>query len=117
MGRAPDNIRSLRRPAGKSVNAGRRLRANWPAELRIEGGGRLKCTVIDLSSAGARLRVEGDLGEVGHARLVIDNLPPVAAALAWRRRDQVGLRFVEEQPWVLELYAQRFDPAAWLDRG
>jgi hypothetical protein len=50
------------------------------------------------------------------ARLVIDSLPPVAAALAWRKRDQIGLRFIEEQRWVGDLVAQRFDPAAWLDR-
>lgn len=83
----------------------------------MEGGERLKCTVIDLSSVGARLQVKGKVGESGHARLVIENLPPIAAALAWRRGDQVGLRFGEEQAWILDLCAQRFDPAAWLDRG
>ena len=92
------------------------MRANWPAELRIDGGARLECTVLDLSSAGARLRVEGEVGEFSHARLVIENLPPVAAVLAWRKRHQIGLRFIEEQGWVLELYTERFDPAAWLDR-
>lgn len=116
MGKTSGNVRSLRRPAGEAANTGRRLRANWPAELRTDDGTRLKCTVIDLSSAGARLQVEGEIGEARHARLLIDNLPPVAAEMAWRKRDQVGLRFREEQRWVLELYARRFDPAAWLDR-
>jgi len=109
-----DNIRPLRRPEGRPGEASRRLRANWPAELRAEGGLRIKCTVIDLSSAGARIRFEGAPGDIGEARLVIDRLPPIAAALAWRRRDQAGLRFATEQAWVLDLVAERFDPAAWL---
>ena len=83
----------------------------------MESGERLKCTVIDLSSVGARVQVHGTVGESRHARLVIENVPPVVAALAWRKGDQVGLRFSEEQGWVLDLCAQRFDSAAWLDRG
>jgi hypothetical protein len=106
-----DNIRPLRRPEG---GASRRLRANWPAELRGDGGQRIKCTIIDLSSAGARVRLEGDPGDISNARLVIETLPPIATALAWRRRDQAGLRFAAEQGWVLDLCAERFDPAAWL---
>ena len=117
MASASDNVRALRRPAGRPVSAGRRLRANWPAELRLESGERLPCIVIDLSSAGARVQVAGKMGESRQARLVIDNFPPVAAAVAWRKGSQVGLRFGAEQGWVLELSARRFDSAAWLERG
>lgn len=112
----PDNVRRLRRPAGRAGEAGRRLRANWPAELRTNGGRRLKCTILDLSTEGARVRLAAELGAFRQGRLVIDNMPPIAAALAWRRRDEAGLRFLAEERWVLELCAQRFDPAAWLKR-
>jgi hypothetical protein len=110
----PDNVRRLRGIAGPAGGPGRRLRANWPAELRAEGGLRIKCIIIDLSGAGARVRLEDELGDVRHVRLVIGTLPPIAATLAWRTLAEVGLRFAAEQGWVLDLCAQRFDPAAWL---
>jgi hypothetical protein len=110
--RTAANIRPLRRPDG--AESGRRLRTGWPAELRLAGGRRIRCTVVDLSSAGARIKLDAPAVEFRQARLVIDRLPPVAAALAWRRRDQLGLTFLAEQGWVIDLCAQRFDPAAWL---
>jgi PilZ domain len=110
---APDNIRWLRRPGGKEGLPGRRLRANWQAEIRV-GGRRISCTVIDISSSGARLKVEAPLGEPGRLWLLIDNIVPIPAELAWRKGAQVGLYFRQEQPWVQRLEAQRFDPAAWL---
>ncbi len=108
-----DNIRPLRRPEG---GASRRLRANWPAELRAEGGQRIKCIIIDLSSAGARVRLEGDPGDIRNPRLVIETLPPIAAALAWRRRDQVGAALRRRAGLgARPLRGSGFDPGgAWL---
>jgi hypothetical protein len=89
------NVRTLRRPGGTS--SGRRFRANWPAELR-GGGERFPCTVVDVSSSGACLRIEH----------------PLPAVPTWRKANHLGLRFKTEQLWVLDSYQQRFDPAAWL---
>lgn len=109
----PDEIvRSLRRPPGV---AGRRVPVNWPAEVRFN---RLRraCVVIDISRAGASIRMDGLPEGVSELRLVLDTAPPIAAALAWRTRNRIGLRFLSEQEWLDELGRRRFDAAAWLDQ-
>jgi PilZ domain len=111
-----DNVRPLRRPAGAQGGEGRRLRANWPAELRADGR-RVACTVLDISSAGASVRLEGALGASDLARLVIGVRAPIAAEVVWRKSGRVGLRFLKMQRWIADLRARRFDPAAWITRG
>ncbi len=107
------NVRTLRRPAGSSPGAARRFRANWPAELR-GGGVRIPCTVVEISSGGASVKIAGIPSGAAQLWLVIDKVAPIAAAVAWRERGRAGLRFIEEQAWVAESYRQRFDPAAWM---
>ena len=107
-----NNVRRLRRPAAAD-NKLRRLRANWPAELRIKGS-RIPCSIVDISSTGASLRIdyvpEADLP----VSLVVDKMSPIAAETAWKKRGQLGIRFLEEQTWVREVTDKRFDPAAWI---
>ena len=106
------NVRTLRRPAGTS--SGRRFRANWPAELR-GGGVRVPCTVVDVSSSGACLRIEQQaLPKRTEFWLIVEKVPPIPVVAAWRKANHLGLRFRTEQQWVLDSYEQRFDPAAWL---
>jgi hypothetical protein len=100
------NIRRLRRPAGGAPSAGRRFRANWPAELR-GAGVRTVCTVLDISSAGACLRLEGPMPKATTLRLIIGNVPPIAAVPAWRKHTLLGLHFPHEQQWVLDSCAGR----------
>jgi hypothetical protein len=107
------NVRTLRRPAGGAPSAGRRFRANWPAELRAAGV-RVPCTVIDISSVGACLRLEDAPPNSGTLRLVIANVPPIPTVAAWRKNGLLGVRFHQEQSWVVESCSKRFDPAAWL---
>ncbi len=107
------NVRALRRPAGSGPSAARRYRANWPAELR-GGGARISCTVVEISSGGASVKIAGAPPEAAQLWLVIDKIAPIGAALAWRKRDHAGLTFVQEQSWVAESYRQRFDPSAWI---
>jgi hypothetical protein len=90
------------------------MRANWPAEIRINGE-RKPCTVIDVSSGGANLRLPRLADESATVWLVIDNAAPISAAIAWRDKDSTGLRFSEEQNWVTELTRQRFDSTAWIE--
>ena len=110
---ASQNVRPLRRPTAGTSSAGRRFRANWPAELR-GAGIRIPCTVIDISSVGACLRLQEPVPNVGTLRLIIGNVPPIAAVAAWRKSGFLGVLFHHEQSWVLESYRKRFDPAAWL---
>jgi PilZ domain-containing protein len=107
------NVRALRRPAGSAASAGRRFRANWPAELR-GAGIRVPCTVIDISSVGACLRLEEAAPKNETLRLIIANVPPIPATAAWRKNTLIGVRFADEQAWVLESQSKRFDPAAWI---
>jgi hypothetical protein len=111
----PENVRPLRGFNGKSGPGGRRLRANWPAELRFDNG-RLRCMLVDISPAGARVRFERAKVNFDAARLIVRNLPPIEVAVAWRRHNDLGLLFVEEQPWVTVADSERFDPTAWLKR-
>ena len=109
------NVRTLRRPAGGAPSAGRRFRANWPAELR-GAGARLVCTVVDISSVGACLRLHDEVPNTARLRLIIGNVPPISVDQVWRKGTLLGLRFMDEQHWVLESYRKRFDPAAWLEK-
>jgi hypothetical protein len=106
-----DNVRTLRRP--ESEGPARRLRANWPAEIRA-GGARIACTVLDVSSGGAHVRVEQSPPASDRIWLLVENVGPVAAELAWQRKDRIGLRFLKDQEWVSRICKKRFDPAAWL---
>ena len=110
---AHPNVRTLRRPAGGAPSAGRRFRASWTAEL--QGGGiRVPCTVVDISSVGACLRLDQAPPRDGTLHLVIENVPPIAATGAWRKGDLFGVHFLREESWVVEACGKRFDPAAWL---
>ena len=70
--------------------------------------------VMDVSSDGANLLVESTLSEAAPLWLIVENVGPIAAHVAWRDESRVGLCFLEEQDWVLLACKQRFDPAAWL---
>jgi len=108
------NVRALRRPAGGAPSAGRRFRANWPGEVR-GAGVRVSCTVIDISSVGACLRLEQAAPTTGTLHLIIGNVvAPIPATPAWRKSTLLGIRFLREQSWVLESCNKRFDPAAWI---
>ncbi len=107
------NVRKLRRPAGSGPSAGRRYRANCPAELKARGA-RYSCSVIDLSTSGACIRIGQPFPKDAQLWLIVDSMPPVAAVQAWRKGDHVGLCFLKGQEWVADSYQQRFDPAAWL---
>jgi hypothetical protein len=108
-----DNVRKLRSPAVKLTSPGRRFRANWPAQLRVDAA-RIPCQIIDISVRGAKLDADWLPMGIGRVWLVVDFLEPIAAELAWRRRGLLGLRFLKDHPDISWLQNRRFDPAAWL---
>jgi hypothetical protein len=109
------NVRHLRRPAASNSPAAvRRLRANWPAELRVNGKTK-PCTVIDISSDGANIRLPQLPNDGESLWLIIDDAAPIPVSIAWRNKGQAGVRFSEEQAWIHDLTRQRFDATAWIE--
>lgn len=115
-GAASGKVRPLRRMGGSAAAGDGRFRANWPAELRLDNR-RVRCKVLDISITGASIELDAPLGGETGARLIIGANPPIRAEIAWRRAGRAGLRFLEEQRWISERHAERFDPAAWLRGG
>lgn len=112
------NIRRLRRPESDATAPGRRWKTDWPAEL-CSPQGRQSCIVLDISSWGARLRLDAAAAAAVPERisLVIDGIGSVAAERVWRDGDTLGLKFLEQQAWIRRLYARRLDPLAWPSAG
>jgi hypothetical protein len=107
-----DNIRRLRRPENDGSAPGRRWKTDWPAELSSPQG-RARCIVLDISSWGARLSLDGDAVLPDRVWLSIDSVGAVAAEIVWRRDAMIGLQFLEQQAWIRRLHARRLDPRTW----
>jgi hypothetical protein len=110
------NIRWLRRPENDGSAPGRRWKTDWPAELSSPQG-RQSCIVLDISSWGARLRLEAAAEVPERVSLVIDGIGAIPAEIVWRRVDGLGLQFLEQQAWIRRLYTRRLDPLAWPSAG
>lgn len=96
------NVRPLRGIAKSNLIFGRRWKTKWVATLQTAAV-QTPCTIVDVSVAGAKLRVN-HTGERGDSVcLHIGNNAAILARVAWRQVDSVGLCFVEDQPWVLDL--------------
>jgi hypothetical protein len=104
----------MRRPAQAASAAGRRVKVSWPAEIKCHGR-RSPCIVTDISAAGASVACDAAALRIGDdVWLIIADVGPVPAAVAWHRRDRVGLQFREHQDWLADVQRKRFDPTAWL---
>lgn len=108
--KSESNVRSLRRPATEAGAPGRRWRTDWPAQVTWANGSCV-CTVLDVSSWGAKLRAESmPRGELVSLR--IDGIGVIPATVVWRSDGVVGVRFRVQQGWVRRLSMQLFDEAA-----
>ena len=108
-----DTVRRLRRPEGEEAALGRRWKTNWPAEL-VSSAGRISCTILDISSGGARVHLNGAVAASGRIWLNIECVGTIGADIVWRRDDTVGLQFLEQQAWIRALHTYRLDPWSWL---
>jgi PilZ domain-containing protein len=106
------NVRWLRGIATGNAMFGRRWKTKWAAKLRTAAA-QLPCTVVDISVAGARLRIYDAPDEGNAVSLFIGNEGAISARVVWCHDNSVGLRFVEEQPWILDLipYAESERPS------
>ena len=99
------NVRQLRRPVDPKAPIHRRMSAKWLAELHTAVD-RMPCIVEDISAGGAKLLV-GPMPSRGEAvALVVVDFGPVAARVAWRRGDRIGLRFAERQIGIAGMLAK-----------
>jgi hypothetical protein len=73
------------------------------------------CTVLDVSSAGACLRLDAPGPQTTALRLIVGTVAPISAVSTWRKGALLGVRFLHEQQWVQGSYRERFDPAHWLN--
>jgi hypothetical protein len=64
---------------------------------------------MDVSSAGACLRIDHVPPKGPQLWLVVENVPPIPVAVAWEKKNRLGLRFLEEQSWVLETCEPRLE--------
>jgi hypothetical protein len=107
-----ENIRRLRRPEAGDATPGRRWKTNWPAELACSAG-RIACTVLDISSWGAQLRIDGPANVQGRVWLNVECVGTIGADIVWQRDNTIGVQFLEQQGWIRRLHAQRLDPVTW----
>ncbi len=96
------NVRQLRGIATSEPTRGRRWKTKWAARLHTAAA-QMPCTVLDVSIAGAKLRIDHALDEGNAVSLFIGNKGAISARVVWRHDDSVGLCFVEEQPWIVGL--------------
>jgi hypothetical protein len=108
-----DNIRPLRRPENVLASPGRRWKTNIPAELSSPAG-RIPCTVLDISSWGAQLRVDQALPpQPRRVSLTLEAFGTIAAEIVWQRENAVGVQFLQQQAAIRRLHMDRLDPGTW----
>ncbi|HYM02879.1 MAG TPA: PilZ domain-containing protein [Stellaceae bacterium] len=88
----------------------RRWKTTWLAALQ-SADGRVPCIIEDISASGAKLDLDRAPTEGTAVSLVIADAGAIAARIAWRTGEQVGLQFLEKQPWVLDLVAKAVETA------
>jgi len=109
------NIRPLRRPDAEEGAPNRRWKTDWPAQLTWAAGSCV-CTVLDVSSWGAKLRAESvPRGELVSLR--IDGIGVIPATVVWRSDGIAGVRFRVQQGWVRRISMQLFDAAPTRQAG
>jgi hypothetical protein len=107
-----DNVRRLRRPESAHASPGRRWKTKWPGEIDSSGG-RVPCTVTDISSWGAQVSLEAVPGAEERVTINLDCIGAIPARVVWRRANVLGVQFLEQQSWIRRLHARRLDPGTW----
>jgi PilZ domain len=108
-----NNIRPLRRPENALAAPGRRWKTNMPGELASPAGN-VPCTVLDISSWGAQLRVDQALPpQQQQVSLILEAFGAIAAEIVWQRENAVGVQFLQQQAAIRRLHMERLDPATW----
>jgi hypothetical protein len=107
------NVRRLRRPVLSLFD--RRWATAWYADLHTERRP-LPCWIEDVSAHGAKLRVgfiPAQLVVGEPLSVVLPNFDAIAAHIAWRRRDRIGVEFRSSEPWLVELALRKTAADDW----
>jgi hypothetical protein len=80
---------------------GRRWNVVWPASIAIEGQ-TLACTILDLSSTGARIEGYGLRPVSSVAVLECEKFGTLTARVKWVRGGKAGLRFDRPSGEIME---------------
>ncbi|MET0279333.1 MAG: PilZ domain-containing protein [Pseudorhodoplanes sp.] len=67
-------------------------------ELPVIAGGSIRCTLLDISSSGAKLKSSRPLPDTFYLLLKSDLKR--WCSVMWRRADQTGVKFIEEPKQV-----------------
>jgi len=106
---ATNNVRVLRRPDNDLASPNKRWKTDWPAELTWASGG-CACTVLDVSSWGAKVRAER-VPQGEPVSLRIDGVGVIPATVVWWNDGVLGVQFRVQQGWVRRLSMQLQDDA------
>jgi hypothetical protein len=104
------NVRPLRRSESDLASPNKRWKTDWPADLTWATGGCV-CTVLDVSSWGAKVRAER-VPQGEPVSLRIDGVGVIPATVVWRNDGVVGVQFRVQQGWVRRLSMQLLDAAS-----
>jgi PilZ domain len=86
-----------------------RHKALWWAEIEMATG-RFTCSVFDLSTGGAKLRVPRSIPEKEQLMLVIPPFGQFAGEVIWSDDAQAGIQFArEEHPRVTKMISSRLN--------
>jgi hypothetical protein len=110
MSAAADNASPLRRHGDTPGSAWRRFGVIWQADARTARHN-IWSTVLDISPAGARLRIDTTLlGQVDTFRLDVEALDPIECAPVWQQDGRLGVRFLGGQPSMSRLQSLVANP-------
>ena len=114
--RGSDNvIGRVVRPSKSALD--RRWATAWAAQLQLIGAS-VDCVVEGISARGAKLRVASgvDVAAEEQASLVFAQHAAIAARIAWRRDDWIGVQFSTAQPWLVDMVVQATEFHNWPPR-
>lgn len=81
----------------------------WSGEV-ILGARTLPCRILNVSAAGAKIRLDSELPEGAEVRLACTRFGEVPARVVWREAGKVGLTFLEDPSRVLRAIGNAIAP-------
>ena len=77
----------------------KRLPIHWPTTL-VHSGVRRGCTIVDVSRAGARIKIAEPVAPGSRISLIDERVGALEATVMWCRGDMAGVAFLPLEPEV-----------------
>ena len=81
----------------------------WSGEL-VHGARILPCRILNVSAAGAKVRVEAEVPDGTEVRIACNRFGEMPARVIWCESGRLGLEFLEEPSRVLRAIGNAIDP-------